>query len=140
MQITGQLLFKLVKIQWGYKINLKFNTFRLNFVFYGITCENYRRELIKIFKFSLGKSKPNVQTSTIHLNYLPTRIKTETRVEIKGYYTFLTSANKKKKDQVVWDHRAIRCRVRYFISKKKSFKQHSIVCSIFISIFFNLIM
>ena len=80
---------------------MKFDIFRLNFVFYGITCENYRRELIKIFKFSLGKSKPNVQTSTIHLNYLPTRIKTETRVEIKGYYTFLTSANKKKKDQVV---------------------------------------
>lgn len=36
--------------------------FRLNFIFYGISCENYRRELFKMFSFFTGKQSEKNNT------------------------------------------------------------------------------
>jgi len=70
-------------------------------VFYGITCENYRRELFKIFDLGSSKKSNLCQTSTIHLNYIPNRTKKEARAGVNSYYTFVTSVDKKKKEQKV---------------------------------------
>lgn len=78
------VLIKLLLNKMSYFLFI-FKIIRLNFIFYGISCENYRRELFKIFKILTGShvEKKNtyqtVMVSQSNLKFLKTNLTINTK-------------------------------------------------------------